>query len=62
MYSSKSADCLRCLQSGVVVSVYSLKRKPETMTLLAIPDLHLLHIVRIMNDKPEIIGKYDVAS
>ncbi|XP_076449548.1 1-phosphatidylinositol 4,5-bisphosphate phosphodiesterase gamma-1-like isoform X2 [Babylonia areolata] len=42
------------LEQGLVVTVFSLKKKPEKMHLMAVPDLSLLQCVRSLRDKPEI--------
>ena len=45
------------LQRGIVVTVYSLKKKPERMHLMALPDISILQCVRSLKDPPEISGE-----
>ncbi|PVD20908.1 hypothetical protein C0Q70_19071 [Pomacea canaliculata] len=53
-YMVGAQAAIKQLKEGVVVTVYSLKRKPERLHLMALPDLCLLQCVRALGARPEI--------
>lgn len=58
-YMVGAQAAIKQLKEGVVVTVYSLKRKPERLHLMALPDLCLLQCVRALGARPEITGKME---
>jgi hypothetical protein len=59
LYAQPANTSIKRLQNqhGVLVRVYSLKRKPEIMTLMSPPDLFVIQCVRSLSNLPEITGE-----
>nr|KAG5707906.1 hypothetical protein BaRGS_031637 [Batillaria attramentaria] len=57
LYAVSSHQAVKRLEAGVVVTVYSLKRKPEKMHLVVQTDIHYLLCISALGKRPEIKGK-----
>lgn len=54
LYAQPAQHSVKRLEGGILVYVYSLKRRPEVMYLMASPELLIVQCIRNLKDKPEI--------